>query len=210
MNKTKVVGIGWAKTGTTTLGECLKILGYNHQSQNLDLVKYLGENNIEEIMQIADQKDSFEDWPWLIMYKEFDKRYPDSKFILTKRDSEKWLKSYDNMLARQGEASKELNKIRQILYGLPFPNVTQEELVRRYENHLNDVQNYFQDRPNQLLVLDWEKGNGWKELCRFLGKPVPSLPFPHANKGLYSQMRKSSNNLLIRIKAIVNKITQRN
>ena len=35
----KVFGVGWAKTGTTTLGECFKILGFDHQSQNLELVK---------------------------------------------------------------------------------------------------------------------------------------------------------------------------
>jgi hypothetical protein len=33
----KVFGIGWAKKGTTTLGRCFEILGYNHQSQNLSL-----------------------------------------------------------------------------------------------------------------------------------------------------------------------------
>ena len=34
----KVFGIGWAKTGTTTLGTCFKLLGYHHQGQRLDLV----------------------------------------------------------------------------------------------------------------------------------------------------------------------------
>jgi hypothetical protein len=34
----KVFGIDWAKTGTTTLGRCFEILGYNHQGQNLSLV----------------------------------------------------------------------------------------------------------------------------------------------------------------------------
>jgi hypothetical protein len=57
----KVVGIGWAKTGTTTLSECLKILGYNHKSQDLDLVQNLEKNKIEMIMQLTNEKDSFDD-----------------------------------------------------------------------------------------------------------------------------------------------------
>ena len=40
----KVFGIGWAKTGTTTLGRCLEILGYNHQTQKLWLAFDYGSN----------------------------------------------------------------------------------------------------------------------------------------------------------------------
>lgn len=35
--------------------------------------------------------------------------------------------------------------------------------------------------PDRLLVF--EVKDGWEPLCRFLGVPVPSTPFPHANKG---------------------------
>ena len=33
---------------------------------------------------------------------------------------------------------------------------------------------------NRLLV--WNVKDGWEPLCRFLGKPVPEIPFPHNNK----------------------------
>jgi hypothetical protein len=29
--------------------------------------------------------------------------------------------------------------------------------------------------------LEWEVGDGWESLCRFLDKNVPDKPFPHAN-----------------------------
>ena len=44
----------------------------------------------------------------------------------------------------------------------------------------------FRDRPNDLLVRCWEKGAGWKELCAFLGEPIPDAPIPHANQGRYA------------------------
>ena len=35
--------------------------------------------------------------------------------------------------------------------------------------------------PDRLLVLDIAAGDGWPELCPFLGVPVPAAPFPHSN-----------------------------
>ncbi|KAK3315453.1 P-loop containing nucleoside triphosphate hydrolase protein [Apodospora peruviana] len=34
--------------------------------------------------------------------------------------------------------------------------------------------------PKERL-LEWYIDDGWEPLCKFLGKPVPSIPFPHAN-----------------------------
>jgi hypothetical protein len=183
---TKVFGIGWAKTGTTTLGECFEILGLDHQSQNLDLVKDIGKGDLSRIMMLAEKKESFEDWPWIILYKELDRAFPDSRFVLTKRNPEKWIQSYKNMLGNLGDASEELNEIRRILYGLPFPLVSDAQLIERYEKHNSEVENYFRDRPKDLLIVDWEQGSGWKDLCEFLGKNLPNEPFPHSNKGKYT------------------------
>lgn len=33
--------------------------------------------------------------------------------------------------------------------------------------------------PDRLL--EWDISDGWEPLCKFLGKPVPDVPFPHAN-----------------------------
>jgi hypothetical protein len=184
---TKVFGIGWAKTGTTTLGQCFRLLGFDHQGQRLDLVKHLGEKNPAPIMDIVRHKESFEDWPWLLLYRELDEHFPASKFVLTVRDEEKWLLSYRNMLDRQKEATPEMNSIRRILYGLPFPDITSEQLIDRYRQHNRDVRDYFSQRPNDLLVVNWEEGDGWKELCGFLKQNIPHTLLPHANRGDYAQ-----------------------
>ena len=182
---TKVFGIGWAKTGTTTLGSCFKVLGFDHQSQDLDLVTDIGKGNLSRIMELVETKETFEDWPWILLYKELDNAFSDSRFVLTKRQPEKWIRSYQNMLANQAEASEELNEIRRILYGLPFPDVSESQLMARYKNHNAEVESYFRNRPQDLLIVNWEEGDGWKELCEFLGKSIPNEPFPHANQGKY-------------------------
>ena len=182
----KIFGIGWAKTGTTTLGECFKILGFDHQSQDLGLVKGIQHGDLSLIIALAKKKHTFEDWPWIILYKELDEAFPNSRFVLTRRKPEEWILSYKNMLANQGEASEELNEIRRILYGLPFPQVSEHQLIERYEKHNAEVECYFRNRFKDLLVIDWEEGGGWKDLCDFLGKDIPNKPFPHANKGKYA------------------------
>ena len=183
----KIFGIGWAKTGTTTLGKCFETLGYDHQSQDLGLVKDIAKGDLSRIMALAEKKETFEDWPWIILYKELDEAFPESRFILTKRDPERWVQSYENMLANQGDASNEMNEIRRILYGLPFPRVSRAQLIGRYEKHNAEVEDYFRGRSNDLLIVNWEAGHAWKELCAFLGKETPNKPFPHANKGEYTR-----------------------
>jgi hypothetical protein len=186
---TKIFGIGWAKTGTTTLGYCFRILGFDHQGQDLSLVKDLREGNLSRILELAEKKETFEDWPWIILYQVLDKAFPGSRFVLTTRETEKWIRSYQNMLFSQGKTSEELNEIRRTLYGLPFPDVSNSLLIERYEKHNSDVQHYFRSRPEDLLVVDWEKGSGWRELCDFVKKDIPDEPFPHANKGNYGKKR---------------------
>ena len=183
----KIFGIGWPKTGTKTLGECFKILGFNHESIRLDLVADLQKGDPSKIIDIAREKDTFEDWPWIILYKEMDHQFPGSKFILTHRDPDKQLHSYQNMLKTLDLPKDEWNAMRRTLYGLPFPNVTAEQMQERYLRHNQEVRHYFMDRPGDLLEINWEAGDGWEKLCGFLGLPVPKVALPHANRGVYEK-----------------------
>ncbi|HEY8520697.1 MAG TPA: sulfotransferase [Gammaproteobacteria bacterium] len=181
----KIFGIGWAKTGTTTLGTCFKILGYKHQGQRLDLVDHLPGNRLEPILAVAARSDTFDDWPWILLYQELDRAFPGSKFVLTLRDSDRWLRSYRNMLRTEPPPSAELRRRRRILYGFDVETATDEQLVARYEAHNRDVLAYFEGRSDALLTVNWEAGDGWERLCAFVGKPVPDRPLPHANRGSY-------------------------
>lgn len=175
----KVVGIGFHKTGTTTLGIALKTLGYNVVGAKPDLAKHLFENDFESIFRIADSFDAFQDNPWAILYKELDARYPDSKFILTWRDENEWIKSVVNHFG------KKHTEMRRWIYGTGHPKGNEQLYLNRYKKHINEVLEYFQNRKEDLLIVSWEKAKGWEELCEFLNKPIPKIPFPHVNKGKF-------------------------
>lgn len=197
MVKYKVFGIGWAKTGTTTLGECLRILGYNHQSQDLDLVFEYDKGNYEKIYEAVSRYDSFEDWPWILIYEKLDRKFPGSKFILTERESSSVLKSYTNMINQRWQRGRIL-KVREIIYGFSSVIGNESVFMQKYLEHNKNVKKYFEDRPDDLLIINWSKGDGWGELCRFLDKKIPGNSFPHANKGFYS------NKILRKVKGLLN------
>lgn len=173
----KIFGVGWPKTGTTTLQRCFEILGYSYYGYKPSLV-----GKPELAMFIARRFETFKDWPWSLYYKELDERYPGSKFVLTTRETESWLLSYRNWVTRHQPTSA-MKDVRKKVYGSASP--TEEQAIERYERHNFEVKEYFSDRPGDLLVVDWEQGDGWEQLCTFLDKPVPNMGFPHANKGGY-------------------------
>lgn len=175
-NIPKVFGIGMSKTGTTTLGECLEILGFMpHIGFHPQLKQWLQSGKDKEhILRFAEKYRSFEDTPWYHLYRELDERFPGSKFVLTvRKDSLVHAKSSWAHGARRGARVGE---------------ATQEYLDQKiaiYERHNRAVMDYFADRPDDLLVMCWENGDGWEKLCSFLRVPVPPVPIPHANQGRY-------------------------
>lgn len=172
----KVFGIGLNKTGTTTLGVCLSQLGYRHTSFQRALLVDFVAGNPEPAFAVADQFDSFEDWPWPLMYRELDARFPRSKFILTLRASpEIWLES----LKQHSTTTHPDMHARKLAYGWDYPHGHEQEHLAFYRRHAEAVRAHFGSR---LLELTWEDGDGWEKLCGFLDKPVPDVPLPHANR----------------------------
>jgi hypothetical protein len=66
--------------------------------------------------------------------------------------------------------------------GKGLPKDDKRNSIEVYRRHNKDVLNYFKQREQDLLVLDFSKGDGWEKLCNFLHKEIPNVPFPHANK----------------------------
>jgi hypothetical protein len=147
---------------------------------------------------LVDQYDAFQDSPWPIIYKELDIKYPHSKFILTLRDSETWIKSQVKHFGRKK------TPMRKWIYGVGCPESNEKIYITRFENHNEEVKSYFKDRPQDLLILDLTKGDGWKKLCPFLGAEIPNISFPHANKTID---RKVANTLSEKLARQVKKLT---
>ncbi|MEM8907768.1 MAG: sulfotransferase family protein [Bacteroidota bacterium] len=176
----KVFGIGLHKTGTTTLGSCLRILGYTpHVSHHLEALKHWKANDWEQLWPIIDAHRSFEDWPWPLLYPQLYERYPNSKFILTLRSNRQvWYQSLAKHAQRTGPT-----EFRQLIYGYAMPEDNKAHHLQFYDHHLREVQAFFEKKaPDKLLVVCWERGDAWPVLCDFLGKEVPDLAFPHLNQ----------------------------
>ena len=177
----KLFGIGVNKTGTKTLGECFKILGYKNKSFDDSLLKCYATGDHQGIFKVCDLYDSFEDWPWPLLYRDFDVHYPGSKFILTQRkSSETWFKS----LCKHAELTGP-TEARKIVYGFEMPHDHKEYHIKFYLDHNAEVMDYFKHSPEKLLIVSWENGDGWPELCNFLKySQIPDSLFPHKNKSL--------------------------
>jgi len=183
--KKKVIGIGFQKTGTSTLDVSLTSLGYKVLGVRKNLASKLFRNDIESVLKITEKFDAFQDNPWPLLYKELDKKYPNSKFILTIRDESKWINSVVNHFG------KNHTEMRRWIYGVGHPAGNEEIYLKKFKNHNNEVLKYFSNRQDDLLVVEWENGDGWKKLCDFLNEPIPNQSFPHVNKGNYSKKKAS-------------------
>lgn len=189
MNAPKVFAIGFQKTGTSSLGKALEILGYrvggywpfrdygNHQNLTYELL-------LNRAFELVEKYDAFQDTPWPILYQDLDRKYPNSKFILVIRDPDDWIRS---VLKDFGHYP---NAIHELIYGVPFPEGYESIWIEKYEKHNSDVKKYFKDRPSDLLVMNLNYGETcWENLAPFLGKEIPNCPWPHTNKARNKKLR---------------------
>lgn len=115
-----------------------------------------------------------------LLFKEIDKQYPGSKFILNTRNKKAWLKSKAIHPAYH-------HKMRWLQLHAQFLNKDQDEVLaiwsKEWDDHYNAVLDHFKDRPNDLLIFDIEKDDP-KKLCEFFEENFRLDPsfYEHKNK----------------------------
>ena len=112
----KIFGIGSPKTGTSSLGEAFEILGLKHLGWSAVLWDLYLKHELEPIFRVAQDYDAFEDGPWngpdlfyrqgVDLYKVLDKQFPGSKFILTIRHIDGWVKSHEHHFTTDGRKGR--------------------------------------------------------------------------------------------------------
>jgi hypothetical protein len=188
---TRVFGIGMHKTGTTSLHHAFTALGLDswHWKSNRQAWRIFNEMNGLGRSTLLENSYALCDNPIPLLYKKLDRAYPGSKFILTMLSEEKWLAAveclYDPNRNPYWDWDKQpfSNLIHHAIYGRTDFN--REVFLARYRQHNRDVLNYFRGREKDLLVMNMSELSSnqcWSSLCGFLGKPVPSIPYPHAHK----------------------------
>jgi hypothetical protein len=181
----KIFGLGLSKTGTTSLHHAFRQLGL----QSIHFPK------MPEIFAgqfgWMDKYDAASDTPIVPFYPQLDAAYPGAKFILTVRNVEDWLKSVENWWAGAENPNEYALRVRILVFGVHTFHAGRMRYV--YEKHLADVQEYFKDRPDDLLTMNICEGDGWEKLCPFLNKAVPDRPFPFVVPGSNRKKPKKKN-----------------
>lgn len=178
----KILGAGMPRTGTKTLCEALKILGFDaihHAPERMGLFP-IGQNNG---WAAFDDVDAATDSPAAMYWRELYKQYQ-CKIILTVRDVDTWWESIKRH-ANQIRVSANIEHIRytealhSILFGTPVP--CEYWYKRRFAEHNAFVRGGV--RRRDLLVMDIVGGDKWEKLCRFLKIDEPvGVDWPWENK----------------------------
>lgn len=197
----KIFGIGLFKTGKHSLTKALNILGIkalqNWKKAGEDISALFEQYEINDINVLKapclKQYDAFIPGVTRLnsllilhkVYKQLDKEYPNSKFILTIRDLDSWLIDTEKHIKRNQRDPDYKGKM------LIFEK---NKYIKLWKVHHQDVLDYFKNRPNDLLVMNICAGDGWEKLCPFLGMPMQEVPFPHENSTIKQEIKAMKKN----------------
>ena len=202
----KVICAGWGRTGTRSLKYALQTL-LNAPSYHMQNI-LLNKKHAEIWQDIIFKKKKNIDWdkiyagygacldfPSCNYYKELMQKYPDAKVILTVRDADSWMKSW-NVLNREIINSitfKLFSKIPGTSFYIQkkihneailgpngmFKNHTSEKNIKN--EFINWNKSVIEYVPEDKLLV-YQVKDGWEPLCDFLDLPKPEQPFFHKNK----------------------------
>jgi Sulfotransferase domain len=175
--------IGLNRTGTTTFGDACEVLGFTRLGwsrlagplSSHQLMKAWDRGDIAQLVKVASCYEVLEDLPWPLVYRQMAETFPTAKFALTRRSSvDQWLESQTK------HTSESTYGMHAKIYGSDSAARDPDRYRQRYQRHLAEVREFFAG-ADRLVELCWEDGDGWDELCGFLGVRTPDVPFPHAN-----------------------------
>ncbi len=200
----KIFVVGRNKTGTTSVGQALSSLGFRlgDQSEAELLMEDWAKRSFNNIAEYCRTADAFQDVPFNLDYtcQIMDYSFPDSKFILTVRNSpQEWYESLtrfhtmilgknrlptaDDLKQFPYRRTGWLWRAHQLVYGIDEHTLYNKELyIRHYEAHNQRVLDYFRHRPEDLLVLNLSNPESMRSLCEFLDIPVTDQVMPHLNR----------------------------
>lgn len=201
--KPKVFVIGCNKTGTTSVAEALRQLGWSVAEQQPAelLLEDWGRRDFRRLLRFCRRDNAFQDvpfsldWTWIPL----DQAYPGSRFVLTVRSgADEWYESltrFHTKIVGKGRlpTAQDLREHRyvypgwlwrfhRLAYGADENTLYDRGIyTRHYETHNAEVLRYFRGRPRDLLVLDVARPDAMQELCGFLGVPDHGRKMPHLN-----------------------------
>jgi len=157
-----IIGLGLPRTGTSSLADALRILGYRGHSW----CALHGEGETDhdwDVLRLRGVRPSSLPTFYIdnSVWKELDILRIDRefKYILTTRESA----SHAESMAKHTKTPS----CGKVIVPAALPNIL--------EYHSRVLQRIPEEN---LLVVDWTTGDGWPELCEFLGQEIPDEEFP--------------------------------
>jgi hypothetical protein len=183
-DRERIFVTGLSRTGTSSITRALTILGY----RTLHWPPIVGLHGPDDIRLQwpwwLETYDAFTDVPVAAFYGELDRRFPNAKFIETHRDRVPWLRSCREHFSVPS-VDEEARRLHHRVYGSDL--FDEERFAAAHDRHGEAVRAYFRGRDN-FLVYSVTAGEGWEPLCRFLGRPLPPVPFPFENAATYYRL----------------------
>ncbi|TKA64503.1 hypothetical protein B0A55_13652 [Friedmanniomyces simplex] len=208
----EVICPGYSRTGTLSMRKALEILGFSepyHFSsfydnlQDCDMwlqlmnAKYEGKGTYgkEDFDKLLGHCGAVTDMPCHLFAEELIEWYPEAKVVLVERNIDSWFRSWSAFLNdAMSPAFPILAKLDPSFLGriagvgiagvdkqvgsgktVAAAKARSKEMYRKHYAFVRSV------TPKERL-LDFSLADGWGPLCEFLGKPMPTVPFPHENE----------------------------
>lgn len=189
----KIFGLGFSKTGTSSLAQALSYLGYKTAHNPTDDQTMVALLKGDLCCNALQQHNAVCDIMFVRHFRELDRIYPGSLFILTERNGASWHRSCARHWALRNITSSRLYNEELVdfqVYGTALYNYNLFEDA--YNSHYQAVTEYFENRSKQLLRMNICAGDGWEPLCVHLGVDLPKIPFPHVRPEPWSPLRPMS------------------
>jgi len=157
----KIICAGLPRTGTTSLAEALRILGYNtlhHAPERLPL---------------------------------FPTADTDAKVILTVRNVNDWYKSMVRHIAvMRAAGDQQCDRLHSLVFGSAEPSEYwyKRRYIEHMRSVAHVMDKALCSRPLMVNVTTSQNDlTPWIYICNFLNQPIPDVPFPWLNKGETTQ-----------------------
>jgi hypothetical protein len=186
-----VIGAGYPRTATLSLKVALEQVGFGpcyHMTEVFANPQHWphwihatrGERVDWE--HVFGDYQSTTDAPGCFFYEELAQRYPQAKFILSVRPSDRWYESASATVLDESNlppgATGFENTLKQIFYDRYDGRHTDRDyMIAAYDRHNRDV---VRTIPKDRLLI-YEPGDSWEPVCEFLQISVPDTPFPRVN-----------------------------
>lgn len=194
----QVVGAGFGRTGTLSMKAALEQLGFGPCYHMAEVITH--PQFAEHWMTAANGQPvkwdvvfngykAAVDWPACSFYLEQAEHFHNAKVILTLRDLNTWYDScqatiFNIMKAPPEVIPPHMAHVARVARKLVLENTfdgrldDREHCIAVHQAHIDEVKRKIP--PERLLVFEVKQG--WDPLCKFLGVPVPTTPFPRVNE----------------------------